>query len=108
MPVKPVPSDIGGLVMGVDVAAAGSGIGSVVVIGEGDAWRPEALGAPSKVGSFVRSSPCSFFFFVHFKVRTGPQKGSSGEENTQSTLHMPIGPYRILYVLPALLGVCVV
>ena len=50
MPVKPVPSIIGGLVMGVDVVAAGSGIGSVVVIGEGDAWRPEALGAPSKVG----------------------------------------------------------
>ena len=43
--------------MGVDVAAAGSGIGSVVVIVEGDAWRPEALGAPSKVGSFVRSCP---------------------------------------------------
>jgi hypothetical protein len=49
-----------------------------------------------------------FFINVHFKVRTGPQKGSSGEENTQSTLHMAIGPYRILYVLPALLGVCVV
>ena len=45
--------------MGVDVAAAGSGIGSVVVIGEGDAWRPEALGAPSKVRSFVRSCPWS-------------------------------------------------
>ena len=45
MPVKPVPSAIGGLVMGVDVAAAGSGSGSVVVLGEGDAWRPEALGA---------------------------------------------------------------
>ena len=59
MPVKPVPSAIGRLVMGVDVAAAGSGIGSVVVIGEGDAWRPEALGAPSKVGSFVRSCPWS-------------------------------------------------
>ena len=55
MPVKPVPSAIGGLVKGVDVAAAGS----VVVIGEGDAWRPEALGAPSKVGSCVRSCPCS-------------------------------------------------
>ena len=53
---------------------------------------------------------CYIFFalIVHFKVRTGPQKGSSGEENTQSTLHMAIGPYRILYVLPALLGVCVV
>ena len=49
-----------------------------------------------------------FALIVHFKVRTGPQKGSSGEENTQSTLHMAIGPYRILYVLPALLGVCVV
>ena len=49
MPVKPVPSAIGGLVVEVDVAAAGS----VVVIGEGDAWRPEALGAPSKVGSCV-------------------------------------------------------
>ena len=46
MPVKPVPSAMGGLVMGVDVAAAGS----VVVKGEGDAWRAEALGAPSKVG----------------------------------------------------------
>ena len=45
--------------MGVDVAAAGSGVGSVVVIGEGDAWRPEALGAPSKVGSFVGSCPWS-------------------------------------------------
>ena len=45
---------------------------------------------------------------VHFKVRTGPQKGSSGEENTQSTLHMALRPYRIRYVLPALLGVCVV
>ena len=49
-----------------------------------------------------------FALIVHFKVRTGPQKGSSGEESTQSTLHMAIGPYRILYVLPALLGVCVV
>ena len=55
MPVKPVPSAIGGLVVEVDVAAAGS----VVVLGEGDAWRPEALGAPSQVGSFVRSCPCS-------------------------------------------------
>ena len=45
MPVKPVPSAIGGLVVEVDVAAAGS----VVVMGEGDAGRPEALGAPSKV-----------------------------------------------------------
>ena len=45
--------------MGVDVAAAESEIGSVVVIGEGDAWRPEALGAPSKVESFVRSCPWS-------------------------------------------------
>ena len=27
--------------MGVDVAAAGSGVGSVLVVGEGDAWRPE-------------------------------------------------------------------
>ena len=45
MPVKPVPSAIGRLVVEVDVAAAGS----VVVMGEGDAWRPEALGAPSKV-----------------------------------------------------------
>ena len=43
--------------MGVDVAAAGSGVGSVVVIGEGDAWRPEARGAPSKVGSFVGLCP---------------------------------------------------
>ena len=55
MPVKPVPSAIGGLVVEVDVAAAGS----VVVKGEGDAWRPEALGAPSKVGTSVRSCPCS-------------------------------------------------
>ena len=52
-----MPSAIGRLVMGVDVAAAGSGVGSVVVIGEGDAWRPEALAAPSKVGSFVGSCP---------------------------------------------------
>ena len=55
MPVKPVPSAIGGLVEEVDVAATGS----VVVIGEGDAWRPEALGAPSKVGTLVRSCPYS-------------------------------------------------
>ena len=55
MPVKPVPSAIGGLVVEVDVAAAGS----VVVKGEGDAWRPEELGAPSKVGSYIRSCPCS-------------------------------------------------
>ena len=55
MPVKPVPSAIGGLVVEVDVAAAGS----VVVMGEGDAWRPEALGAPSKVGTSVGSCPCS-------------------------------------------------
>ena len=34
----PVPSAIGGVVMGVDVAAAGSGVGSVVVVGEGDVW----------------------------------------------------------------------
>ena len=45
--------------MGVDVSAAGGGNGSVVVIGEGDAWRPEALGAPSKVGSFGGSCPWS-------------------------------------------------
>ena len=43
--------------MGVDVVAAGSGVGSVVVAGEGDAWRPEALGAPSKVDSLVGSCP---------------------------------------------------
>ena len=59
MPVKPVPSAIGVVVMGVDVAAAGSGVGSVVVVGEGDAWRPEALGAPSKVDSLVGSCPWS-------------------------------------------------
>ena len=35
--------------MGVDVAAAGSGVGSVVVVGDGDAWMPEALGVPPKV-----------------------------------------------------------
>ena len=57
MPVKPVPSPIGGVVMGVDVATAGSGVEDVVVVGEGDAWRPEALGAPSKVDSLVRSCP---------------------------------------------------
>ena len=45
--------------MGVDVAAAGSGVGGVVVVGEGDAWRPEALGAPSKVDSLVGSCPWS-------------------------------------------------
>ena len=55
MPVKPVPSAIGGVVMGVDVAAAESGVGSVVVVGEGDAWRPEALRAPSKVDLLVGS-----------------------------------------------------
>ena len=55
MPVKPVPSAIGRLVVEVDVVAAGS----VVVMGEGDAWRPEALGAPSKVGTSVGSYPCS-------------------------------------------------
>ena len=55
MPVKPVPSAIGWLVVEVDVAAAGC----VVVMGEGDAWRPEALGAPSKVGTSVGSCPCS-------------------------------------------------
>ena len=57
-PVKPVPSAIGGVVMGVDVVAAGSGVGSVVAVGKGDAWRPEALGAPSKVESLVGS--CSW------------------------------------------------
>ena len=59
MPVKPVPSAIGGVIMGVDVAAAWSGVRSVVVVGEGDAWRPEALGAPSKVDSLVKSCPWS-------------------------------------------------
>ena len=44
--------------MGVNVAAAGSGVGSVVVVGEGDAWRPEALEAPSKVYSLLRSCSC--------------------------------------------------
>ena len=43
--------------MGVDVAAAGSGVWSVVVVGEGDAWRPEALGAPSKADSLLGSCP---------------------------------------------------
>ena len=59
MPIKPVPSAIGGVVMVVDVAGAGSGVGSVVVVGEGDAWRPEALGAPSMVDSLVGSCPWS-------------------------------------------------
>ena len=45
--------------MGVDVAAAGSGGGSVVVVGDGDAWRPKALVAPSKVDSLVGSCPWS-------------------------------------------------
>ena len=45
--------------MGVDVAAAGSRVGSVVVVGEGEAWRPEALGAPTKVDSLVGSCPWS-------------------------------------------------
>ena len=45
--------------MGVEVAAAGSGVGRVVVVGEGDAWRPEALGAPSKVDWLVGSCPWS-------------------------------------------------
>ena len=48
--------------MGVDVAAAGSGVEgveSVVVVGEGDARRPEALGAPSEVDSLVASCPWS-------------------------------------------------
>ena len=45
--------------MGVDVAAAGSGVGSVVVVGEGDAWRSEALGASSKVEPLVGSCPSS-------------------------------------------------
>ena len=45
--------------MGVDIAAAGSGVGSVVVVGERDAWRPEALAAPSKVDSIVGSLPWS-------------------------------------------------
>ena len=44
--------------MSVDVVVAGSGVGRVVVVGEGDAWRPEALGAPSKVDSLVGS--CSW------------------------------------------------
>ena len=61
--------------MGVDVAVAWSGVGSVVVVGEGDAWRPEGLGAPSKVDSLVGScswstssstvlSPASFSLFL--------------------------------------------
>ena len=45
--------------MGVDVAAAGSGVAIVVLVGEGDAWRREALGAPSKVDSLVGSCPWS-------------------------------------------------
>ena len=45
--------------MGPDVAAAGSGVLSVVVVGGGDAWRPEALGAPLKVDSLVGSCPWS-------------------------------------------------
>ena len=59
MPVKPVPSAIGGVVMRVDFSAAGSGVGSVVVVGERDAWWPEALGARSKVDSLVGSCPWS-------------------------------------------------
>ena len=45
--------------MGVDIVAAGSEVGSVVVVGQGDAWRPEALVAPSKVDSLVGSCPWS-------------------------------------------------
>ena len=59
MPVKPVPSAIGRVVMVVDVAAAGCQVGSVVVVVESDAWRPEALGAPPKVGSLIGSCPWS-------------------------------------------------
>ena len=63
--------------MGVDVAAAGSGVGSVVVIGQGDAWRPEALSAPSKVGSFVGSCPWSTFFFFFYKHKANVQESTS-------------------------------
>ena len=45
--------------MGVDVAVAVSGVGSAVLVGEGDTWRPEALGAPSKADSLVGSYPWS-------------------------------------------------
>ena len=44
--------------MHVDVAAARSGVGNVVVVGEDDAWRPEVLRAPSKGDSLVWS--CSW------------------------------------------------
>ena len=45
--------------MSVDVVVAGSGGRSVVSVGEGDAWRPEALGAPSKVDSLIGLCPWS-------------------------------------------------
>ena len=108
MPVKPVPSAIGWLVVEVDVAAAGS----VVVMGEGDAWRPEALGAPSKVGTSVGSCPCSspssapspasfslsfsslplhrLRLRDHFLHRQGPQRPSGGHPRSPSAVS--IGP----------------
>ena len=58
MPVKPVPPGIGGIVVGVEVAA-GCEVGSVVVVGEGDAGWPEAPGALSKGNSFMGLRTCS-------------------------------------------------
>ena len=51
IPVKPDPaavSAIGGVVMGVEDVAAGSGVGSGVVVGEGDAGWSVAPGALTK------------------------------------------------------------
>ena len=57
--------------MGVDVAAPGSGVGSVVVVEEGDAWRPEwRLGAASKVDSLVESCPWLRRLKLHGKNHT--------------------------------------
>ena len=57
MPVKPVPSAIGGLVVGVDVAAAGS----VVVKGEGD-----AVSAASPICSDFQTFCPDWLHFGHF------------------------------------------
>ena len=79
--------------MGVDVVAAGSGVWSVVAVGEGDAWRPKALGAPSKVDSLVKSCPSSTHssamlspasFSLSFFLFTGLVSTSSTERTRKS------------------------
>ena len=107
IPVKPDPaavSAIGGVVMGVEDVAAGSGVGSGVVVGEGDAgWSvaPGALtkGVPlellgvanagSRPGSAPSSAPLSSASFSLSLFFPGPLAVSSSTDRPLKAEYKP-------------------